>query len=162
MHERAMGRVTAFEVPPPGDGFATVIVPFPTADRSAVVKFMISAPLLMYDVVRAEPFHCATDPLTNPEPRIVSDACAEPAVTHRGFTELRAGGGLPAGLTVKFVTSPYPSVPVNPVARLNSPDAVPLRASKNIPPQALVLPLPLTHVPPVWVIVSKRLPAAGL
>ena len=83
--------LAALEVPPPGEGFTTVTCPEPVAATSAVVIAAVSCAALTNVVGRALPFHCTTEPATNPVPFTVRVNAPDPATTLEGETLLTAG-----------------------------------------------------------------------
>jgi len=87
-------KVKAFEPPPPGAGFTTVIgtvaaVPISDAGIEAVTRM-----LLLYVVVRFEPFHCTVTPDTKRVPFTVKVKAAPPAVLKDGVSDVSTGTGL--------------------------------------------------------------------
>jgi hypothetical protein len=87
-------KLTALEVPPPGEGLKTVIEYVPTAAMSLAVIAALSWVLLTKEVVRAEPFHSRTDveikslPVTvkvKPVPLAVVDDGERPVIDGTGL-----------------------------------------------------------------------------
>src|SRR5690242_15871533 len=66
------GSVIAFDMPPPGVGFTTVMLRFPTLARSAAVSITANWLPLVKVVVREAPFTCACETGTNPLPLTVT------------------------------------------------------------------------------------------
>jgi hypothetical protein len=95
------------QVPPPGAGLETVTCAVPAAAMSAAVMAACNWVALTKVVVRFEPFHRTTDPLTNPLPFTVKVKAAPPAVALEGEIEVIAGTGLGA-VIVKAI---LPQVP---------------------------------------------------
>src|ERR1700727_2996595 len=56
------------EVPPPGAGFTTVTMPVPGCARLEAGIAAVNFSVFTNVVGRASPFHCTTEPDTNPTP----------------------------------------------------------------------------------------------
>ena len=91
---QAATRLSAGEVPPPGDGLTMVTVAMPAVAMSLAGMAAVSCALLTKVVVRPAPFHHTLDVLTNPLPLIVSVNAAPPAVAAFGLKLAMAGAGL--------------------------------------------------------------------
>ena len=87
-------KVWALEVPPPGAGFTTVTETVPAAAMSAAVIAAVTWLEETYVVVRLDPFHCTTEPLSKPLPFTVSVNPAPSAVVEVGLRPVVAGTGL--------------------------------------------------------------------
>jgi hypothetical protein len=111
------------EVPPPGAGLVTVTCPVPAAAMSAAWIAAVNCVALTYVVVRLDPFHFTTDPVTNPVPVTVNVNAAVPAVALDGDSVLMVGTGFaalivnaelpdvpPPGAGLVTVTCPVPAV----------------------------------------------------
>lgn len=88
--------VSAFDVPPPGVGFTTVIAAVPDAAISAAVIAAINCVTLTNVVVRALPFHCATELLIKFVPFNVNVNAAPPAPVDVGEIVVSVGAGFAA------------------------------------------------------------------
>jgi hypothetical protein len=87
-------RFTAFDVPPPGPGFATVTSEIPGLVRKAAGMTALNCVELPEKiVVIAEPLSCTMDCWANPVPFTVSEVSPLPAVTVEGVMEVIAGTG---------------------------------------------------------------------
>jgi len=86
----------ALEVPPPGAGFTTVTLALPTEAISLAWIAAVSWLLETNVVVRSEPPHFTTAPLTKLVPLTVSVKPAPPAVAEEGLKPVRLGTGLDA------------------------------------------------------------------
>lgn len=85
--------------PPPGLGLKTVTAEVPPAAMSEALIRAVTCELLTKVVVRSEPFHLTTQPLTKLVPLTVSVKPAAPAVAEDGERPETVGTGL---LTEKF------------------------------------------------------------
>jgi hypothetical protein len=83
--------VTGFDVAPPGFTTATLAVPG-EAVRLAGTE-AVNCVALTNTVESAEPFHCAVDPGTNPEPLTVRVNAGPPAIAELGLKLLTVGVG---------------------------------------------------------------------
>ncbi len=81
------------EVPPPGVGLNTDTCAVPALAMSAAVIAAFICVALTNVVVRFDPFHLTTEPLTNPVPFTVSVNAAPPAVALAGDSKLTVGTG---------------------------------------------------------------------
>lgn len=88
------GKLTAFEVPPPGVALITVMLPLPGAAISVCEIVARNCVALTNVVVRLLPFHCTVEPLINPVPFTVSVNCVLVAKTLVGASVVIAGTGL--------------------------------------------------------------------
>jgi len=88
--------VNAFDVPPPGVGFTTVIAAVPELAMSAAVIAAVNCVALTNVVVRALPFHCATDPLIKFVPVNESVKAAPLAPVAAGESDVSVGTGFAA------------------------------------------------------------------
>ena len=104
-----MVNVCAFEVPPPGTGFTTVIDAVPTAAISAAVIVDVTEELETNPVARAEPLKSTTDPETKFVPLTVTMKLAPPAVVEVGLMEVVVGTGFKTTNAVD-VAEPPPGV----------------------------------------------------
>jgi len=106
--------VMAFEVPPPGDGFATVTATFAGRAMSTLVIFAVN-------LVRLEPFHMTCEEVTKPLPSTVKINAAPFALAEEGLRLTMAGTGLaivnvlefevpPPGVGLRTVTAAVPLV----------------------------------------------------
>jgi hypothetical protein len=86
--------VCAFDVPPPGVGLNTVTFAVPAVAMSAAVIAAVNCVALTNVVVRSEPFHRTTDPLTKFVPFTVSGNAKPPAVAEDGLMLVVVGTGL--------------------------------------------------------------------
>jgi hypothetical protein len=84
-------KVWALEVPPPGAGFSTVTRAVPPDAMSAAVIAAVNWVEETYVVVRFDPFHCTTEPLTKPLPFTVSVNPVPPAVVEDGLRPVVVG-----------------------------------------------------------------------
>ena len=71
----------------------TVILPLPTAARSAAGSVACSSVALTYVVVRLLPFHSAVEDCTKPVPLIVTVVAAAPTSIVDGESEVIDGTG---------------------------------------------------------------------
>ena len=85
--------VCAFEVPPPGAGFTTVIEAVPAAATSAAVMVVVSVVLETKVVVRGEPLKSAVDEASKFVPFMVMVKLVPPAVVEVGEIEVVVGIG---------------------------------------------------------------------
>jgi hypothetical protein len=90
----AIVNVCAFEVPPPGPGFTTVMDAVPAVATSEAGTVAVSCVDETDVVVRAEPFHCTVAPETKLLPFTVKVKPPLPAVTQVGLIEVETGTGL--------------------------------------------------------------------
>jgi len=104
----AIVNVCAFEVPPPGAGFTTVIDAVPAVATSEAGTVAWSCVDETNVVVRPEPFQFTVAPETNLLPFTVSVNPVLPAVTHVGLIELVTGAGLLIVKVTIFVTVGQP------------------------------------------------------
>jgi len=88
--------VSAFDVPPPGAGFTTVIAAVPLAAMSAAVIAAVNCVALTNVVVRALPLNCATELLMKLVPFRVKVNAAPPAPVEVGTSEVSVGTGFAA------------------------------------------------------------------
>ena len=87
-------KVSAAEVPPPGEGLNTTTDAVPAVDMSAALIAAVSFVLLTKVVVRFEPFHCSTDVFTKLLPVAVNVKAGPPAIALEGVNVVREGEGL--------------------------------------------------------------------
>jgi branched-subunit amino acid transport protein len=97
--------VCAFDVPPPGVGFTTVIEAIPPTAISAAVMVAVSVVLETKVVARAEPLKSTVDDALKFVPVTVSVKLFPPAVVGFGETEVVVGTGL---LTVRVCVPEVP------------------------------------------------------
>jgi len=90
----AIVNVCAFDVPPPGPGFTTVIEAVPGVAIRAAVTVAVSCVEETKVVVSAVAFHFTVEVETKFLPITVRVNCAPPAVAHVGLIELVVGTGL--------------------------------------------------------------------
>jgi hypothetical protein len=100
-------RVTAVDVPPPGEGLNTVTEMVPAEAMSLAGIAAVSWVLLLNVVLRFEPFTRTTDPDTKLVPFTVSVNAALPAVTVLGEMLASEGAGF-VTLTVSWPEEPPP------------------------------------------------------
>ena len=119
-------KVWAFEVPPPGAGLNTVTEAVPAVAMSAAVIAAVNWVADRYVVVRLDPFHCTTEPLTKLLPLTVRVKAEPPGAAEVGLMLVVAGTGLVAVLIVKVwaLEVPPPGVGLNTVT-----EAVPVLAT---------------------------------
>ena len=84
----------AFDTPPPGAAFATVISALPDAVKSLAGMAAVNCVALTKVVARALPFQRTVEPLTKPVPLTVSVIPLLPAVAEAGDNPLIVGAGL--------------------------------------------------------------------
>jgi len=106
--------VSAFDVPPPGVGFTTVIAAVPELAMSAAVIAAVNEVALTNVVVRGLPFHCAVEPLMKFVPVNVSVNAAPPAPVNVGEIAVSVGTGFEA-LIVNV--NAFEKVPAGPPCR---------------------------------------------
>ena len=117
-------KFTALEVPPPGDGFKTVIGKVPPTATSANVICAVNSVLPPKLVVRLLPLNLTIAPSTKPVPVTVSVKAASPAVLLDGLILLTVGAGLltekvrgldvpPPGVGLVTVTEIVPTVSIS-------------------------------------------------
>ena len=87
-----IGKLNAFEVPPPGAGLTTVTDAVPGFATSVAVIAAVSCVLLINVVVRGEAFQSTCEPETNPAPFTVRVNAPDPAAILAGLV------GLPAAM----------------------------------------------------------------
>ena len=85
---------TPGDVPPPGPELTTVVTAVPVTARSAAVAVKVNWLALKKVVARFTPFHCRTDPATNPLPVTVTGNAADPVAAENGVSAPIAGAGL--------------------------------------------------------------------
>lgn len=131
-------KLTELEVPPPGVGFTTVTAAVPAFAISAAVIAAVSCVALTKVVVRALPFHCATELLMKFVPVSVSVNAAPPTPVEAGAIEVSVGTGFAAVIvnvnafevvpdrTLNGLTMPGTTVGVNTVT-----DALPAAAMSD-------------------------------
>ncbi len=99
----------------------TVTLPVPTVAMSAVPIAAVNCVALTKAVVRVEPFHCTTEPLTKLVPFTVRVKADPPAVADEGLRPVIVGNGLlmvkvcapevpPPGAGLETVTLTVPAV----------------------------------------------------
>jgi hypothetical protein len=98
--------VCAFEMPPPGAGFVTVILNVPAVVRSLAGIVAVNLMLLTNVVVRADPAKLTTDVETKFVPFTVSVRVAAPAVALTGEMLVVVGTGLFTVRTCAFDVPP--------------------------------------------------------
>ena len=98
-------KLSADDVPPPGDGVCTATLALPAEVRSEAGTCAVSEVLETKVVVKAEPFQSTCEEETNPEPVNDSDIAALPEVTLAGETAESVGAGL---LIVKLSADDVP------------------------------------------------------
>ena len=86
-----MVKVEVFDEPPPGVGLETTIEAVPAVARSPTVIVALTCVELMKAVVRSEPFHLTTHPLTKLVPVTVKVRVPDPAFAETGFIAVRVG-----------------------------------------------------------------------
>lgn len=89
-----MVKVSAFEVPPPGEGLKTVICTVPGLVMSPLEMLAVNCELLTKVVVRPAPFHWIVEPEMKLDPFTVKVKAAPPAGVLVGESELMLGTGL--------------------------------------------------------------------
>ena len=104
--------VTAFDVPPPGAGLATVTGTAAAVAMSAAAIAALSCVALMKVVTSALPLKLATELFTKFEPLMVKVNAPDPATAVAGSSAVIAGTGLFAAETVKVTAfeAPPPGV----------------------------------------------------
>src|SRR5579862_7374842 len=107
-------KLAAVELPPPGVGLNTVTRAVVEAAISVALMDALSCPAFTETVVRLDPFHLTTDPLTNPLPCTVKVNAAPPVVTNVGESEVIVGTGL-AMVKTEWSDVPPPGDAVNTV-----------------------------------------------
>jgi hypothetical protein len=117
-----MVNVTAFDVPPPGAGFTTVMDAVPALAIRAAGTVAVSCVALTYVVVSGLPFQFTVEPETKLVPFTVSVNCAPPAVAEVGLIELIVGTGLLIVMT--SVAVPVPPALVALIVTLYTPPTV--------------------------------------
>jgi hypothetical protein len=138
---RAIVKVAAFDVPPPGVGLNTVTDALPIVATSEAEIGALSDVELPNVVVRLEPSQRMTAPGTKPVPVTVKVKPAEPAAALLGFSAVMAGVGL---LTVNAALSPAASAfPVVRVARTITPAS----ATEYVTPLTVTWLVPMAMVP---------------
>src|SRR5262245_18528859 len=113
----------AFDTPPAGSGLKTVTFAFPAVCKSEAGISAASKTGLTKVVGRLLPFHCTTDPLTNPPP-FTRSVKTVPMAALFGEIEEIVGSGLgcfiaivigletpPPGVGLKTVTAAVPGAP---------------------------------------------------
>jgi hypothetical protein len=111
--------VNAFDVPPPGVGFTTVIAAVPDEAISAAVIAAVNEVALTNVVTRALPFHCAVDPLMKLVPVSVIVNAAPPAPVSVGEIAVSVGTGF--GAVIVNVSAFDVTPDGNPCARAFAP-----------------------------------------
>jgi len=86
--------VAATEIPPPGDGFCTVIRLAELPAKSAAGTVVFTSVALTNVVLSAAPFQATTENATKPDPLTAITVSPVPARTLAGFMLLMAGTGL--------------------------------------------------------------------
>src|ERR1700687_889180 len=81
---RVTSKKAKLEDPPPGAGFTTVTTPVPACARLDAGTAACKVSPLTKVVARACPFHCASEPETNPTPLMVIVRPPEPGVALAG------------------------------------------------------------------------------
>jgi hypothetical protein len=98
-------KLTAFEVPPPGDGLTAVTGKLPAAARAGALNAAVSSVLLTNVVVCVTPLTVTEDDGTKPAPVMVRVEEVEPAADENGDSAVMEGVGLgPAGGLTAVVT----------------------------------------------------------
>ena len=101
-------KFTAFDMPPPGAGFVTVIAGVPAVATSVAKIAAVNCVALMNVVTRALPAKFTTDVFTKFVPVTVNVNAAEPAVTPVGESEVIVGTGFDPAVTLKFIELEVP------------------------------------------------------
>lgn len=91
-----MVKLSEFDVPPPGAGFTTVTAAVPEAAMSPAGIAAVNCVEFTKVVVRAVPFHCATELAMKFVPLSVSVNAAPPAPAEEGTSDVRVGTGFAA------------------------------------------------------------------
>jgi hypothetical protein len=89
--------VNEFEVPPPGEGLATVTSAGPMAAMSLEGMLAMSCEVLTNVVMRLLPLHCTTDVWTKFAPFTVRVKAAPPAGTTDCDSDVKVGTGFAGG-----------------------------------------------------------------
>lgn len=105
-----IAKVAALEVPPPGEGFVTVICAVPTVARSDAGIATCNCVELTNVVECALPFHCTVDDEMKPDPVTVTCTELPPTVADVGEIELSNGAGLLVGVEGALVPPPPQAV----------------------------------------------------
>jgi hypothetical protein len=101
-------KFTEFDVPPPGVGLVTVIAGVPTLVTSVERIAAVNCVALTKDVLRGLPPKFTTDVLTKLVPFTVNVSAPELTTTPVGESELIAGTGFVAAVTLKFTEFDVP------------------------------------------------------
>lgn len=164
-----MVKVEVFDEPPPGVGLETTIEAVPAVARSPTVIVALTCVELMKAVVRSEPFHLTTHPLTKLVPVTVKVRVPDPAFAETGFIAVRVGVGLLME-KVEFADVPPPGagfeteIDAVPAVAMSLADIEAVSWLALIKVVVRVLPfhrtvLPLTKFDPLTVKVNVLLPA---
>ena len=100
--------VSEFDVPPPGAGLTTVTAAVPEMAMSLAVIAAVNCVALTKVVVRALPFHWATDVLMKFVPFSVRVKAGPPAPVDVGASEVSVGTGLFVAVTLKLTAFDEP------------------------------------------------------
>ena len=95
-------------MPPPGVGFVTVIEADPAVAISAAVIVAVTCPPLTNVVARGEPLKFTTEVEIKFVPFTINENDAPPAVAEFGTSEVIAGAGFDAALTLKLIEFDVP------------------------------------------------------
>src|SRR5215510_12195498 len=93
-------KISADDVPPPGDGVKTVTCVVPRLARSLAGMSARNWLALTYVVGRLLPFHRTIDAVANREPDTVSEKPAPPTMAAAGDNDAMSGAGLIDGSTM--------------------------------------------------------------
>ena len=100
-----MGKLTAFDVPPPGAGLTTAIVAVPVLAMSAAVTSIVKVVAETNVVARSAPLNLTCELLRKLLPLIARVKVELPTMTDAGVNVVIVGIGLP---TIKFNSSEVP------------------------------------------------------
>src|SRR6266511_3888699 len=138
--------VAVFDVPPPGPGLTTVMLPWPPKARSATLTLILICWLLTYVVGRLAPFHCACESAIKLLPLMLIVSClalARSVSASVGLTPMIDGVGFSPGLAIVNSTA-FDRPPPGPGLNIATPADPP--AAMSAAPIWAVSWLPLTKL----------------
>src|SRR6266508_6658754 len=138
--------VAVFDVPPPGPGLTTVMLPWPPKARSATLTLILICWLLTYVVGRLAPYHCACESAIKLLPLMLIVSClalARSVSASVGLTPMIDGVGFSPGLAIVNSTA-FDRPPPGPGLNIATPADPP--AAMSAAPIWAVSWLPLTKL----------------
>jgi hypothetical protein len=117
-------KLTAGEIPPPGDGFVTITPKFPTLARSDAFRLIVNLESSTKEATRGDPLNVTDEEERNPVPLIVRVSEADPAGAEGGdrlVIKGWMGGKGPTAIVTVFDFTP----PIETTTGTFLPDVIP-------------------------------------